>query len=176
MSGRTDVTCPSVDAGEGALAQLGSQQIEALGRCRLKSALIEAGLEVATPERDNGVDLIAYRWAPESGDFVAVPIQMKAARDFTLSVDRKCERSPDLVIAYVMRVREDDHAIFALTYDESKEVARGLKWTRTAPWAAGYYVQTRPSKALVAQLEPYPMTAAACTRFFRHSGGGRRRD
>jgi hypothetical protein len=24
--------------------------------------MVESGLEVATPERDNGIDLIAYRW------------------------------------------------------------------------------------------------------------------
>jgi hypothetical protein len=145
---------------------LDTQQIEALGRSRLKSALIEAGLEVATPERDKGVDLIAYRWEPDSGEFVAVPIQMKAARDFIFGVDRKYERIPHLVIAYAMHVRADDHAIYALTYKEAESVARKLGWTNTRSWADGYYVQTRPSAALRAALEPYLVTPDAWSRFF----------
>lgn len=78
-----------------------------LGRSRLKAALIEAGMEVATPERDNGVDLIVYRWSPETGDFAARPIQMKAASSFTFGVDRKYERIPHLILAYVMNVRAE---------------------------------------------------------------------
>ncbi|MCM2334322.1 MAG: hypothetical protein NDI82_10290, partial [Anaeromyxobacteraceae bacterium] len=81
---------------------LDTQQVEALGRSRLKAALIEAGLEVATPERDNGIDLIAYRWNPETGEFTSRPVQMKAAREFIFGVDRKYERIPHLVIAYIM--------------------------------------------------------------------------
>ena len=38
-----------------------SQQIELLGRHRLVEELLRAGLEVALPLRDHGVDLIAYR-------------------------------------------------------------------------------------------------------------------
>ena len=148
---------------------LDSQQIEALGRSRLKTALIEAGLEVATPERVKGVDLIAYRWAPESGEFIARPIQMKAAREFIFSVDRKYERIPHLIIAYVMRVRRDDHAIYVLAYDEAEGVARALGWTATASWAAGYYVQTRQTKALAAALEPYRMAPGGWARFFSAS-------
>lgn len=52
-----------------------ARQVEALGLDRLKEALTKAGLEVATPGRDRGVDLIAYRWKPESGEFTALPIQ-----------------------------------------------------------------------------------------------------
>src|SRR5512138_2005135 len=103
--------CCRLSIGERAMVELGSQQIEILGRNRLKAALIEAGLEVATPERDNGIDLIMYRWSAEGGEFVARPVQMKAATEFTFSVDRKYERIPTLVIAYVMNTRGGDHAI-----------------------------------------------------------------
>ena len=37
-----------------------SQVVEVLGRNRLVSDLLQAGLEVALPVRDRGVDLIAY--------------------------------------------------------------------------------------------------------------------
>jgi hypothetical protein len=119
------------------MVELGSQQIEILGRNRLKAALIEAGLEVATPERDNGIDLIMYRWSAEGGEFVARPVQMKAATEFTFSVDRKYERIPTLVIAYVMNARGGDHAIYAMTYPEAAEIADRLGWTKTKSWEDG---------------------------------------
>lgn len=37
-----------------------SQVVELLGRNRLIDELLRAGLEVAVPERDRGIDLIAY--------------------------------------------------------------------------------------------------------------------
>ena len=37
-----------------------SQAVELLGRNRLVSDLLQAGLEVALPVRDRGIDLIAY--------------------------------------------------------------------------------------------------------------------
>lgn len=152
--------------------ELDSQHIEALGRSRLKVALIEAGLEVATPERDNGVDLIAYRWDPDGGDFTALPIQMKAASGFIFGVHRKYQRIPQLVIAYVMNVRGADHAIYAMTYGEAEGIARALGWTATESWVKGYYVQTRQSKALVQALAPYLMTPGDWGRFFPKPGDG----
>jgi hypothetical protein len=144
---------------------LDTQQVEALGRSRLKAALIEAGLEVATPERDNGIDLIAYRWHPESGEFTSRPIQMKTAREFIFGVDRKYERIPHLVMAYVMNVRTE-HAIYALTYAEAEQVAQSLGWTETASWEAGGYTRTYGSKKLVEALAPYRMTPEKWNRFF----------
>ena len=80
-------------AGDTEPSPLDSQQIEILGRNLVKAALIEAGLEVSTPERDNGIDLIAYRWSLQ-GEFTAVPLQLKAASAFSFGVDRKYERIP----------------------------------------------------------------------------------
>ncbi len=148
------------------MIELGSQQIEILGRSRLKAALIEAGLEVATPERDSGIDLIMYRWSPEGGEFIARPIQMKAATEFTFSVDRKYERIPALVIAYVMNTRGADHAIHAMTYPEATEVARILGWTKTKSWEDGGYTRTYGSRKLVEALEPYRMAPGNWGRFF----------
>jgi len=48
-----------------------TQVIELLGRNRLTDELLGAVLEVAIPERDQGVDLIAYLdLDPETGPFV----------------------------------------------------------------------------------------------------------
>lgn len=148
------------------MVELGSQQIEILGRSRLKAALIEAGLEVATPERDNGIDLIMYRWSPEGGEFVARPVQMKAATEFTFGVDRKYERIPALVIAHVMNARGGDHAIYAMTYREAAEIAATLGWTKTKSWEDGGYTRTYGSKKLIEALEPYRMAPGDWARFF----------
>jgi hypothetical protein len=154
------------------MVDLGSQQIEILGRSRLKAALIEAGLEVATPERDNGIDLIMYRWSPEGGEFVARPVQMKAATEFTFSVDRKYERIPALVIAYVMNARGGEHAIYAMTYPEAADIAATLGWTRTKSWEDGGYTRTCGSKKLIEALEPYRMAPGDWGRFFGSQQSG----
>lgn len=147
------------------MPDLDTQQIEILGRSHLKAALIEAGLEVATPERDNGVDLIAYRWRPEGGEFTARPIQMKAASQFIFGVNRKYARIPHLILAYVMNVRAKQH-IYALNYDEAEKVAAELGWTDTASWEAGAYTQTRASEKVLAALAPYLMDPGDWHRFF----------
>ena len=56
--------------------QVDSQLIELVGRNWLMSQLQQAGVEVAKPERDRGVDLIAYLEHPR---FVACPIQLKVS-------------------------------------------------------------------------------------------------
>src|SRR5205085_571466 len=55
------------------------QIVELRGRNWLVGELLRAGLEVARPERDRGIDLIAYADLDATGRFVARPIQMKAA-------------------------------------------------------------------------------------------------
>jgi hypothetical protein len=68
MPGVTD-TAPSLD----------TQQLELIGRSLLVGELLRDGLEVALPERDRGIDLIAYVEGDQTGvPFVARPIQMKA--------------------------------------------------------------------------------------------------
>jgi hypothetical protein len=64
------------------------QQVESLGRNRIKAALIEAGLKVAPPSATD-IDLMAYRWNLD-GDLVARPIQINAL------VQLQPARHPDL--------------------------------------------------------------------------------
>jgi len=49
------------------------QLVELAGRNWLTSQLLQAGLEVARPERDRGIDLIAYRDMDERNRFLAYP-------------------------------------------------------------------------------------------------------
>src|SRR5580700_10841729 len=68
LEGRPDMDDPlASDASD-------SQLVEIAGKHLLISRLVAAGLEVAEPLRDKGIDLIVYR-----GDngFTAWPIQMK---------------------------------------------------------------------------------------------------
>lgn len=70
--------------------KLDSQQVELLGRNLLVSELLRSGIEVARPERDRGVDLIAYLDKDlEQGRFTAVPMQMKASQGTSISVSDK---------------------------------------------------------------------------------------
>ena len=59
-------------------SKLDTQLVELVGRNWLTVQPLQAGLEVARPERDRGIDLIAYRDLDEKQQFLAYPIQMKA--------------------------------------------------------------------------------------------------
>ncbi|MBN1885820.1 MAG: hypothetical protein JW876_09910 [Candidatus Krumholzibacteriota bacterium] len=71
-----------------------TQVIELLGRNRIIDELLRAGLEVALPERDRGIDPVAYADLESKVDaFVARPIQMKAAsRQFAMTPERWWQR------------------------------------------------------------------------------------
>jgi hypothetical protein len=114
---------------------LDSQQVEILGRAALIGALIADELEVARPERDAGIDLIAFTTADQ---WKAVPIQMKAALGSAFSIDQKYERIDRLVMAYVWNVGSEGR--------EAVGVADGLGWTSTESWKKGRrYATSRPS-------------------------------
>ena len=64
-----------------------TQLVELIGRQQLTSELPRAGLEVATPIRDRGIDLIAYSDIDERlTRFGSCPIQMKAAMAHSFSL------------------------------------------------------------------------------------------
>ncbi len=137
-----------------------TQTIEILGRNRLLEDLLIAGLEVALPIRDRGIDLIAYvDLVAATSKFAAIPIQMKAASTRAFSIDAKYQKISNLVVAYVWGLQAPEHAqIFALTYREVLDVATAMKWTETNSWKNGSYSTPAPSKKLCGLLEPYRMT------------------
>lgn len=139
-----------------------SQVVELLGRNRLVDELLRAGLEVALPLRDRGIDLIAYA---DTGDgvaaFAARPIQMKAASAESFSIDRKYERFPDLILAYVWRVADAAQTVtYALTYAEALTVAEEMGYTKTESWQKGRYDCTRISGRLLELLEAHRTSPA----------------
>lgn len=151
-----------------------SQTVEIIGRNYLVSMLVSDGLEVARPERDRGVDLIAYLDLDEVGRFVACPIQMKAATTASFSLHDKYERIAQLLLVHVWYVQDPDQACaYALRYDEAKRVADQMGWTSTDSWRRGGYSTTRPSGRLKTLLAPYRMSAGCWRRKVQEAGTAR---
>ena len=138
-----------------------SQIVEILGRNRLIDELLRAGLEVALPIRDRGIDLIVYQdLGAGVVQFAAVPIQMKACSQCTFSLDAKYEKFPNLLIAHIWHIDSPkDEVTYAMTYGEALAVADAMGWTRTASWKKGYYANNQPGVKLRDLLEPHRMTA-----------------
>lgn len=142
---------------------LDTQQIEILGHNRLIDEILRAGLEVAIPARDRGIDLIAYADL-ETEDvraFVARPIQMKAASSGSFSIQRKYRKFPSILLAYIWHLDSLAQQIvtYALDYQEALSVADAMGYTKTESWLKhGVYVTTKPGKELRKYLEPYAMT------------------
>jgi hypothetical protein len=151
-----------------------SQTVEIIGRNYLVSRLVSDGLEVARPERDRGVDLIAYLDLDEAHRFVACPIQMKAATTASFSVFSKYERIAQLLLVHVWHVNDPDQACaYSLRYDEAKSVADQMGWTGTESWLRGGYSTTRPSQRLLTLLEPYRMKGGDWRRKVQEAGTAR---
>ncbi len=152
-----------------------SQSVEIIGRNYLVSQLVGDGLEVARPERDRGVDLIAYLDLDETGGpFVACPIQMKAASNRSFSLERKYAKFSHLLLAYVWQVHEPNEArAYALTYAQALAVAEEMRWTKTASWREhDSYSTTRPPKRLLTALESYLMSTGDWKRKVQEEGTG----
>lgn len=139
---------------------LENQVIEVLGLNRLTDELLRAGLEVARPVRDRGLDMIAYADIDSKVEaFVARPIQLKASAARLFGLDQKYSRFPNLLIAYVWNLASEERTVtFALSYAEAYAVAAQMGWTETASWRDGAYVSTNPSSKLTTLLAPYKMT------------------
>lgn len=142
--------------------KLDSQAIELLGRNRLVSELIRAGLEIAFPIRDRGIDLIVYADRSSSDqEFFAIPIQMKGASKKSFSIDEKYEKIPRLLIAYVWGIGNDAHETFVLTYSEAMKIATDMGYTETDSWITGRnYAVPTPGKKLESKLREFQMTPA----------------
>ncbi len=153
MSSRIDTNLETI---------LDTQLIEVLGRQLLIEQLLRAGIEVAEPLRDRGVDLIAYVERSADGrEFAAFPIQMKAASTRAWNLDRKYAEVSGLLLAYVWHIAESEKSIvYALTYAEALAIAVEMGYANSSSWRdGGYYASSNPSKKLVELLECHRMTS-----------------
>jgi hypothetical protein len=138
------------------------QAVEILGRNRLIDELLRAGLEVAVPIRDRGIDLIAYADVDARvSNFVARPIQMKAASRRSFGVWKKYVKFPDMLLAFVWHLDGmESPRTYAVTVPEAIAIATAMGWTETASWKEnGGYGTTQPSRKLMALLTPHEMVA-----------------
>ncbi len=113
-----------------------TQVLELIGKNRLISELLRAGLEVTVPARDRGVDLIAYfDLESDVETFMARPIQMKAASQAHFSISKKYAKVNDLILAFVWYLDDPTRAAtYALTYPEAIPIGDSMGWTKTASW------------------------------------------
>lgn len=101
---------------------LDAQQVECLARAALTAALTADGLEVARPERDSGIDLLAYTISP----LRVVPIQMKAMTATGSSIDKKYGQIDGLVMVYIRNADSlADAEFYAMTHQEASAVFDG---------------------------------------------------
>jgi hypothetical protein len=158
-------------------ATLDTQQIEILGRAALTAELMGDGLEVAQPDRDAGIDLIAFAVSP----WRSVPIQMKVATGASFSVHRKYERLDQLLMVYVWNASAGANADFyAMRWTTARDIAEQLGWTRTESWTRqsrgnperGGYGTTKPSAKVRAAIEEHRMGPGKWSQLL--SGGGGR--
>jgi hypothetical protein len=140
-----------------------TQVVEIVGRNWLVNTLFDAGIEVARPERDRGIDLIAYVDRDSSG-FQAVPIQLKSSTVASFSIDQKYAKMPELLMCFVWHLgkSEQEPSCIALTYREAVQIGDDLGWTATASWTTGGQNSTsRPSGKVLEALKPHAMTSPA---------------
>ena len=138
-----------------------TQRLELVGQHRLASELLLAGLEVAFPARDRGVDLIAYIDIDKvGGRFIAKPIQMKAASQRSFGIWEKYAKINDLIFAFVWHVDgASPPETYALTYEESEAISTTMGWNKKPTWITkGRWDNTNPGKRICELLEPHLMT------------------
>jgi hypothetical protein len=107
------------------------QIVELAGRNRLASELQRAGIEVARPERDHGVDLVAFL---DRDKFRARPIQLKAASRESFDIHCRYAEFPELMLVYVWNVDQPVSRFFALAYAEAEDIAQAMGWTSSPSW------------------------------------------
>jgi hypothetical protein len=108
----------------------------------LVNQLFAAGIEVAIPMRDRGIDLVAYI-DRDARSYVSRPIQLRAFRKEGIKLDRKHAAFPGLILALVCFIDDPKRtAIYALPYREAVQVIdeRGLlKWNKRQSYYRGLF-------------------------------------
>jgi hypothetical protein len=128
---------------------LDNQQVECLARQALTAALTADGLEVARPERDCGIDLLAYTVNPPR----MMPIQMRAETAAGYSVEKKHAGIDSLIMVYVWNACSlGGEQFFAMRWSEAAEIADRLSYA----WdSRGRWISTRPPARLIAAIESH---------------------
>ena len=133
-----------------------AETVTLIGRNRLVEQLAEAGIDVAIPTRERGIDLVIM--AELRDTFALFPVQLKASCGRSFSIDQKFERIPDLLHVFVWGVGTNNTAVYALTHREAVGVADAMGYSLVQSGQRGLYATQQPSKSLVEHLERFRMT------------------
>ena len=132
-----------------------NQIVELLGENLLIDELLRAGLEVAYPARDKGIDLIVYK---DKGKFLSRPIQLKSASDKSFSIDKKYKKIPKLLVVFVWGVGNyGKQDFYSMTYGDIEKVCK--KWWKKKRQVKKRYSTSNPSKDLLNHIKPYRMSS-----------------
>jgi hypothetical protein len=150
------------------MSEPNSKWVEPAGRNWLMAELFQAGLDVARPELDWGIDLIAFRHLDAKRSYL--PIQIKAAAVASFSLDSKYERIPGLILAYIWGLKDYAHTkCFALSYAQAFQIMKERGHTQTDSWRKGSYSTTTPSTEERVLLARYEMNPKKWHRLFGES-------
>jgi hypothetical protein len=136
-----------------------TQITELSGRHYLISQLLAGGVEVATPLRDRGIDLIAFLDRTEQGEFFACPIQLKANEEARFGLYSKYEKIPNLLMVYAWNVSSEAPSLYALTYAEALALLESRGHTETSSWKDMKFYSMRVNDHWKDLLAPYRMDA-----------------
>src|SRR5689334_8591291 len=106
------------------MSGMDGQLVEIHNTHRVIESALAAGLDVARPVRDDGVDLIAYRRKGE-GPWFSIPIQIKSRFD----VEKKYIPRAGLVMAYVCA-----NHIYVIRHADALEIADRRGYLNTPSW------------------------------------------
>src|SRR5258706_14073690 len=100
------------------------QLIEIRNTNRVIESILDAGLDVAKPVRDDGVDLIVYRRKGE-GDWISIPLQVKSRFD----IRKKYKARRGLVMCYVCK-----DALYVVLHRVALKIARKRGYLKSPSW------------------------------------------
>ena len=109
------------------------QQVEIIGRSHLIAHLTLGGIEIARPERDKGIDLVAYVDTRPNG-FLVSPLQIKASRKPRVGTWAKYNAIPSLLMVFVWVPEGGPVTIVAMTQAETMQLAHDVGWTQAKKW------------------------------------------
>lgn len=146
---------------------LDSQQIEVLGRNLFISALLRDGIEVATPIRDNGIDLLVYkafhnaRQTPK-----VVPIQLKCSSGAAWGIKRRYETIKDIRLVHVWNLAtEIPCEFYCLSWSDANSVLMQHNYT-PMNWDTpqGSYAANRVTQSLRNTLSRFKVVPGGWTK------------
>lgn len=133
-----------------------SQIIDLLGRNRLVDELLQAGLDVAVPVKQRGIDLIVYAQQSD-GSFVASPLQIRSSAGRSFSIDHTNEKMANLIYAFVWGVGTEKVATYALTQREMQRVGESTGFSLMQSSQRALYAES-PNRSLLAEIERFKMS------------------